>query len=173
MEIDTEVVNLLAETAGKADAELIWSKTLPVGVSKREHYAGFAEVLEIARQKIYDATKRFAPNYMVCASNILPVLSMMDGFQPAPAGSINGPYFAGTAGALKVFISPAMAPDDFIIGVNGDDMMSSVAVYAPYMPIVPTQLLQFADGATSQGFSTMYDLKVLNASLVVKGQVTA
>ena len=39
------------------------------------------------------------------------------------------------------------------------------------MPIVPTQLLQYADGATSQGFSTLYDLKVLNENLVVKGQI--
>ena len=172
-EIDTEIVKLLDDTAGVADSELIWSKTLPVGVSKRDHYAGFAEVMEIAKQKIYDATKRFAPNYMVCASNLLPVLTFMDAFKAAPAGSINGPYFAGTIGSLKVFVSPAMAAGDFVIGVNGDDLMSSVAVYAPYMPIVPTQLLQFADGATSQGFSTMYDLKVLNKDLIVKGQITA
>lgn len=180
-EIDTEVVQLLDSIAktnfaaldAAGQAELTWSKTLPVGVSKREHYAGFAEILEIAKQKIYDATKRFAPNYMICASNILPVLSMMDGFSAAPAGSINGPYYAGTIGSLKVFISPAMAPGDFAIGVNGSDMMSSVAVYAPYMPIVPTQLLQFADGATSQGFSTMYDLVKLNDALIIGGKITA
>lgn len=41
------------------------------------------------------------------------------------------------------------------------------------MPIVPTQLLQYADGGTSQGFSTMYDLVVLNENLIVAGRVTA
>ena len=41
------------------------------------------------------------------------------------------------------------------------------------MPIVPTQLLQYADGGTSQGFSTLYDLKVLNKDLAVKGKVIA
>ena len=41
------------------------------------------------------------------------------------------------------------------------------------MPVVPTQLLGYADGAVSQGFSTMYDLKVLNANLLVSGKVTA
>lgn len=180
-EIDTEVVNLLDEVAtanfsaldAAGQAELTWSKTLPVGVSKREHYAGFAEVLEIARQRIYDATKKFAPNYMICASNILPVLSMMDSFEAAPAGAINGPYLAGTIGSLKVFISPAMAPGKFAVGVNGNDMMSAVAVYAPYLPIVPTQLLQFADGATSQGFSTMYDLVKLNDALIIGGEIVA
>ena len=67
-EIDTEVTSMLIDNA-TSDSDLVWSKTLPVGVSKQEHYAGFVEVLEIARQKIYDRTKRFAPNYMLIASN--------------------------------------------------------------------------------------------------------
>jgi hypothetical protein len=178
-EIDTEVVELLRDTALKVDidedtkASLTWSKTLPIGVSKAEHYEGFTEVVEIARQVIYDKTKRFAPNYMVIASDILPVLTFIKGFSAAPASSINGPYFAGTLNALKVFVSPSMGKGEFMVGVNGDDMMSSVAVYAPYMPVVPTSLLQYNDGGSTQGWSTMYDLKVLNKDLIVSGKVTA
>ena len=56
-EIDTEVTQLLIDIA-QEDAELVWSKTLPIGVSKAEHYAGFSEILEIAAQKIYDRTRR-------------------------------------------------------------------------------------------------------------------
>ena len=52
-------------------------------------------------------------------------------------------------------------------------MMSSAAVYAPYMAIVPTQLLQYADGGTSQGWSTLYDLKLLNKDLLVAGEILA
>ena len=73
---------------------------------------------------------------------------------------------------MKVFVSPALAENRYLIGVNGNDMMSSVAVYAPYMAIVPTQLLQYADGGTSQGWSTLYDLKVLNADLIVAGEIS-
>ena len=36
-EIDTEITSLLIENASM-DADLVWSKTLPVGVSKQEHY---------------------------------------------------------------------------------------------------------------------------------------
>ena len=171
-EIDTEVTNLLIENA-KEYAELKWSKTLPVGVSKSEHYEGFTEIVEIGRQKIYDVTKRFAPNYMLIASNVLPVLTFIKGFSAAPAGQINGPYFAGTLNGLKVFVTPNIQPGKFVLGVNGDDMMSSAAVYAPYMTIVPTQLLQYADGGTSQGWSTMYDLKLLNKDLLVAGEILA
>ena len=110
---------------------------------------------------------------MVVASNIIPVLTFIDGWNAAPTGSINGPYMAGTLNGLKVFVSPALEAGRYLIGVNGDDMMSSVAVYAPYMPIVPTQLLQYVDGGTSQGWSTLYDLKVLNENLIVAGEITA
>lgn len=171
-EIDTEITQMLIDNAA-ADSDLVWSKTLPVGVSKQEHYAGFVEILEIARQKIYDRTKRFAPNYMLIASNLLPIMAFIPGFEAAPAGSINGPYFAGTLNSLKVYVTPNIEAGKFVIGVNGDDMMSSAAVYAPYMPVVPTQLLGYADGAMSQGFSTLYDLKLLNANLLVSGRVSA
>ena len=172
-EIDTEITNLLDTTAGEAAAELVWSKTLPVGVSKAEHYEGFAEIVEIAKQIIYDRTKKFAPNYMLCASNLIPVLSVVKGWNAAPAGQVNGPYFAGTLNGLKVFVTPNIKAGRFVIGCNGNDMMSSAAVYAPYMAIVPTQLLGYADGGMSQGWSTLYDLKVLNDKLLVAGEMVA
>lgn len=171
-EIDTEVTNMLVENA-REDAELVWSKTLPVGVSKAEHYEGFAEILEIAKQKIYDATKKFAPNYVICASNLLPILSVITAYKAAPTGSINGPYFAGTINGLKVFVTPNIEAGKFVVGVNGNDLMSSAAVYAPYMAIVPTQLLGYADGGMSQGWSTLYDLKMLNSNLLVAGRIEA
>jgi hypothetical protein len=32
---------------------------------------------------------------MLIASDVLPVLTFIKGFTPAPAGQVNGPYFAG------------------------------------------------------------------------------
>lgn len=171
MEIDTEITDLLIENAA-TDDELVFSKTLPMGVSKMEHYAGFTEMIEIGKQKIYDRTKRFAPTYMLIASNILPILSFVPGFTSASTSEINGPYFAGTLDGLKVYVTPNITPGKFVLGVNGSDMQSSAAVYAPYMPVVPTALLEFNDGGTTSGFSTLYDLKLLNKDLLVAGRVT-
>ena len=169
-EIDTEITSMLVDNASESSL-LSFNKALPMGVSKAEHYEGFAEVVEIGKQLIYDNTKRFAPTYMLIASDILPILSFIKGFSAASTSSVNGPYFAGTLNGLKVFVTPNVKPGTFVLGVNGDDMMSSAAVYAPYMAIVPTQLLGYADGGMSQGWSTMYDLKMLNAGLLVKGTV--
>jgi hypothetical protein len=172
-EIDTEVVKLLDKMAGDAKEDLIFNKALPVGVSKRDHYAGFAETIELASQHIYDATQKHAANYMICASDVKPVLVMMEGWKGAATSKINGPYFAGSINGVKVYVSPALKPGRFVLGYNGDDMVTSAAVYAPYMAIVPTQLLGFADGGMSQGFSTLYDLKPLNERLLVAGEVVA
>lgn len=171
-EIDTEVTDLLIANAEHSKS-LEWSRTIPNAVSKAEHYEGFAEVVEIAKQIIYDRTKRFAPNYMLIASNILPILVFIKGFKAADTKNINGPYFAGTLNGIKVFVTPNIEAGKFVLGVNGDDLMSSAAVYAPYMAVVPTQLLGYADGGNSQGFSTLYALEMLNANLLVAGKVTA
>lgn len=169
-EIDTEITSMLVDNASESPL-LSFNKALPMGVSKAEHYEGFAEVVEIGKRLIYDNTKRFAPTYMLIASDILPILSFIKGFSAVSTSSVNGPYFAGTLNGLKVFVTPNIKAGTFVLGVNGDDMMSSAAVYAPYMAIVPTQLLGYADGGMSQGWSTMYDLKMLNAGLLVKGTV--
>lgn len=52
-------------------------------------------------------------------------------------------------------------------------MQAAAGVYAPYMPVVPTQLLGFADGGMSQGWSTLYDAKILNADLLIKSAIAA
>ena len=168
-EIDSEVVRVLDEAAGVS--KVTFDRTLPIGVSKRDHYAGFAEVIEVASRYIYDATQKHAANYLVCASSIKPILSLMEGWKAASNSKINGPYFAGEINGVKVYVSPALAVDRFFVGYNGDDMVTSAAVYAPYMAIVPTQLLGFADGSMSQGFSTLYDLQILNKGLLCAGNV--
>lgn len=169
-EIDTEVVKLLAESA-PVDYTLKFNKRRPNGISLAEHYESFSEVLENGSRIIYDRTGKHAANYMICASDVKVMLPLMRGWKEASRGKIAGPYFAGTLNGLKVFVSPAIEKGKFVLGFNGDDLATSAAVYAPYMAIVPTALLQFADGGNSQGFSTLYDLKLLNTALLVAGEV--
>ena len=171
-EIDTEIVQMLKDGAGEALAELTWSKTLPVGVSKFEHYNGFLEIVEMAKAIIYDRTKKFHPNYMVIASDILPVLRFVNGFTAAKSVKMNGPYKVGELDGMNVYVSPMMGAGEFFLGLNGNDLMSSAGVYAPYMAIVPTQLLGTPDGGLAQGFSTWYAKALLNKNLLVAGKIT-
>ena len=169
-EIDTEIVRMLADAA-EFDADLEWSKTLPIGVSKFEHYNGFLEVIEKARAIIYNRTKKFHPNYMVIAADVLPVLRFVNGFQGVKNAKMNGPYKVGELDSLSVYVSPELGKGEFFFGLNGSDMMSSAGVYAPYMAIVPTQLLGTPDGGLAQGFSTWYAKAILNEKLLVAGKI--
>ena len=74
---------------------------------------------------------------------------------------------AEVSGAKVRSVSPSIDENRFFFGVNGSDLQTSAGVYAPYMAIVPTQLLGFADGTMSQGFSTMYDMKLLSTYKIV------
>ena len=176
-EIDTEIVAMLRDGAKEGTtveelAKLTWSKTLPVGVSKFEHYNGFLEIVEMAKAIIYDRTKKFHPNYMVIASDILPVLRFVNGFTAVKNVKMNGPYKVGELDGMNVYVSPMMESGEFFLGLNGNDMMSSAGVYAPYMAIVPTQLLGTPDGGMAQGFSTWYAKALLNEKLLIAGKIT-
>lgn len=109
---------------------------------------------------------------MIVAADILPVLKLA-GLESASTAKINGPYFAGTISGLKVFVSPDIEDGNYVIGVNNNELQATAGIFAPYMPIVPTQLLGYADGAMSQGWSTLYDMKILNPLLLIAGRVTA
>ena len=170
-EIDTEIVEMLAEGAKEGGVALTWSRELPVGVSKFEHYNGFLEVIEEAKAIIYNRTKKFHPNYMVIAADVLPVLRFVNGFTAVKNAKMNGPYKVGELDGLNVYVSPALGDGEFFLGLNGSDMMSSAGVYAPYMAIVPTQLLGTPDGGLAQGFSTYYAKALLNKNLLVAGKI--
>lgn len=162
---------MLYKAAFEHEEVLEWSKVLPVGVSKFEHYNGFLEVIEEAKAIIYNRTKKFHPNYMVIAADVLPVLRFVNGFTAVKNAKMNGPYKVGELDGLNIYVSPALASGEFFLGLNGSDMMSSAGVYAPYMAIVPTQLLGTPDGGLAQGFSTWYAKALLNKNLLVGGRV--
>ena len=172
-EIDTEVCNMLIDAATPVASIADFSKTLPVGVNLADHYAAFAAKLEEYKMALYDRTKKFVPNFMLVASDVMPVIQFVPGFQAASVSDINGPYFAGTLAGLKVFVTPNIDAGKMVFGVNQGAMQAAAGIYAPYMPVVPTQLLGFADGAMSQGWSTMYDCKILNADLLISANIVA
>lgn len=169
-EIDTEIVNLLVANAA-VDGDLTFNATPRTGVSLSQHYEGFAKVLEDAKMKVYGKTQKFFPNYMIISSTVLPVIRFLNGWKEASLNSVAGPFLAGTLGNLKVFVTPNIAANAFVLGVNQNDFDCSAAVYAPYMAIVPTALLQTPDGASTQGWSTLYALELLNKDLLIAGKI--
>ena len=169
-EVDSEAIFLIKTEADKLDDshKFTWVDEELDTISYSMKAEGFARKLEQAKAAVYKATGRFMPNWMIVSPDVMPVLTFVKGFNPSNATSANGPYVAGTVAGMKVIVSPAIEEKACYLGVLGADGKTAVGVYAPYMPIVPTQLLGFADGRMSQGFSTLYDMKIINPLLLSK-----
>lgn len=175
-ETDCEIVNLLAKNANSYaakhdEAAIEFNKRVPAGISKSEHYESFAETIMSLSKTVRDRTKRYGINYIVGATDLVLILGLMKNWKDSGQSTKAGPYLAGTINGIKVYIHPEMAQGTFFGGYNGDDLMTSAAVYGPYMPIVPTAMLQGPDGASTQGFSTLYALEMLNDILLVEGHI--
>lgn len=176
-EIDSEAVFLVKETADElaiADPNhlVTWVDEELDTISYSMKAEGFARKIEQAKAVVYKATGRFMPNWMLVSPDVMPILTFVKGFVPSNNTVANGPYVAGTVGGMKVIVSPALGEKVCYLGVLGADGKTAVGVYAPYLPIIPTQLLGFADGRMSQGFSCMYDMKIINPLLLSKIEIT-
>ena len=171
-EIDSEAVLLVKETADAltADHKFEWVDEELDTVSYSMKAEGFARKLEQAKAAVYKATGRFMPNWMLVSPDVMPILTFVKGFNASNNTVANGPYVAGTVAGMKVIVSPMLTKACYL-GVLGADGKTAVGVYAPYMPIVPTQLLGFADGRMSQGFSTLYDMQIINKLLLSKIEI--
>ena len=119
-----------AEHIDALDFEDYDSTTLQ-GISRSQYFEGFNQVVNRAKAVIYQRTQKFAPTYMIVGSNVLTILPFLNGWNAAPMGIVNGPYFAGTLNGLKVYVSPAIDPNEYVFGVNGSDLQTSAAIYAP------------------------------------------
>lgn len=169
-EIDTEIVENLVKIGDDNTAALVnWSSTPAAGVysNLRDHFYTLQVAIAEANAKLFAVTQKFHGNYLLVGPAGLRFFSMMDTFKMLTGTKFGfGPYVAGELGGVKVICTPVITNSDMYLGVNTPE--ASAILYGTYMPIVPTQLLQYADGGNSQGFSTLYDVAVLNDNLVAR-----
>jgi hypothetical protein len=171
-EIDTEICQDLYRMAG-AGVELTWSKTQPVGVSKIDHYDSFWATLAEGDAAIFKATQRFRSNYIICGVNVAAVIEVMRNFDAAASSNAVGPHLIGTLGGkYKVYVVPQFDPDQFVMGFKSGNFLETGYVYAPYMPVLSTQMIMTANMVGQQGYATSYGKKMVNSKLYCRGRIT-
>lgn len=170
-EIDIEICNELY-TLANAGNELSWSKTLPYGVSMADHYDSFAIKLNEGSAMIHQATRRVSGNFVILGTQAAVIARSVRGFVPSNVTNITGPYFLGTLNGLKLYVNPEYDQWAFVIGFKGDSLLNAGYIYAPYMPIMTTDLVQLEDMAGRKGWATMYGKVMLNDRMYIKGKVT-
>ena len=174
-QIDGEAIYMIqnAWEDGEFTADTItWADANPDTISYSMRAEGFARAVEQAKMKVFVRTQKLTPTWMLVSPDLMPILTFVPGFKGNSNAITAGAYIAGDIAGLKVICSPAVAQGSAYLGVLGNDGVTATGVFAPYMPLVPTQLLGFADGTMTQGFSTLYDMKILNPALLQKIKVT-
>ena len=168
-QIDAEAIYLVKEEADKhADRTVEWVDEELDTISYSMKAEGFARKISQAKMLVYKATNKFLPTWMLISPDVLPILQFVKGFKEANYSVANGAFVAGEVDGMKVIVSPILNGKVCYLGVLGNDGKTATGVFAPYMPIVPSELLQFADMRNSQGFATMYDMKIINPLLLAK-----
>lgn len=171
-EIDTEICMDLYKQAGSEIEP--WSKTAPIGVNLVDHYDSFWAKLTEGANRVFGATQRFTPNFIICGINVSAVIEVMRNFTAAAASNAVGPHLIGTLGGkYKVYVVPQMDADSYVMGYKGSNFLETGYVYAPYMPVLSTQILTLANFQGQQGYATSYGKRMVNNKLYIRGKITA
>lgn len=174
--IATGVSDAIVASAPESRYTLKWDLTVQNGWIS-QHYASFGSVLAAASAAITKVTKIFAGNRVFIGSALVPVVMAVPGFKPVDTEGKIGTQLIGTIGNMKIYYKQNMDDYTYVVFSKGSGTEFCVGLLGMYMAalpasIVPTQLLEFADGLNEQGFYSLYDFKIINPALSVKGVVT-
>ena len=174
--IATEVSNAIVSNAPTSIYTLNWGLNVQNGWIA-QHYASFGSVLAAAQAAITKVTKIFAGNRCFIGSALVPVVMAVPGWKGVDTEGKLGTQLIGTIGNLKVYYKQDMDDYTYVVFAKGKGTEYCVGLLGMYMAalpasIVPTQLLELADGLNEQGFYALYDFKMINPMLSVKARVT-
>ena len=71
----------------------------------------------------------------------------------------------------KTFEYEMLKPDEFVLGYKGTGFLDAGYVYAPYMPILPTDLLMDDTFTGRRGWASYVGKCKLNPQMYVRGRI--
>lgn len=172
-EIDGEILKDLLIQAGAP--AVTWDKKVVSGISMLDHYESFNNAIVSAGNNIFGATQFATGTFIVVGkdgANILETLAARGLYQRSGITKAVGPHLAGYLGGIPVYKNPYYSDTKFLVGYKGDGLFDSGYIYAPYMPILTTQLIMDADFQGSRGFATSYGKRMVNANMYTAGTIT-
>lgn len=169
-EIDMEIINDLYTKA--TSPSVSFNRSAPAGVSLVDHYNGFPIILSEAGNAMYFNTKMARPNFYVLGEDASNIVESLARFKSAGAIDPKGPYLAGYIGDIPVYKSPSIPTDGFLCGYKGSSLFDAGYIYAPYMPIMTTQLLMTEDFTGRQGFASSYGKRMTNTDFYAACKIT-
>lgn len=158
-----------------ANRPVTFQRTQAVGITVMEQSQDFLYTLEEAASEMELATGgKFRPTFIILGTlAAATVRTMKDIFTPVTTNT-PGAKLIGKLGDLDVYSCPntyALAPNEFVLGYKGNGFLDSGYVFAPYAPIIPTDLLMDDTFTGRRGWAAIQGKAKLNAQLYIKGKI--
>lgn len=169
-EIDGEI---MADLYKMASAKAVtWDATPREGISVRDHNESLYNAIVQASNNIYDATQVAVGSFVIVGTEAATIIETLPRFTSQGAMNPQGPYICGYLGSMPVVKNPTYPKDTFLVGWKGDSLFDTGYIYAPYMPILTTNLIVDADFQGQRGFATSYGKKMVNSNMYATGKIT-
>ena len=171
-EINETAFGMLA-AAAQYKPQFDWdaSPVLSNAVVPSDYLNMFKLKLRQASDAVYQVTRLSKPNRIVAGTNVGSYITMINGFQPAPADDNVGPYKLGSLEEFEIFVNPNYDSNTWVMCCKSDDIQRNSALFGEYMPFTETPSIGLADMSVQQGYCTMYAAEVVNPSTVVSGKI--
>lgn len=171
-EINETAFGMLAQAA-QYKPQFDWdaSPVLSNAVVPSDYLNMFKLKLRQASDAVYQVTRLSKPNRIVAGTNVGSYITMINGFQPAPADDNVGPYKLGSLEEFEIFVNPNYDSNTWVMCCKSDDIQRNSALFGEYMPFTETPAIGLADMSVQQGYCTMYAAEVVNPATVVSGKI--
>lgn len=168
-EIDGEIMNDLLRIAGAP--QTTFNATPGEGISLRDHNEAFYNTSIEAGNNIFQATRLATASFVIAGVGACNIIESLPRFKPSGISNPVGPHLVGWLGDKAVYKNPFFPSDEYVFGYKGQGLFDAGFIYAPYMPIMSTQLIMDANFTGSKGFATSYAKKATNANMYSKGKI--
>ena len=162
LELDLEILDMLIEdaAAGTEYWSVINNTVLNAGGTDFTASLGFynsqgqwfqtlGTKLQKLSNKIHQLTLRGGANFLVCSPTVATIIESIPGFASNSDGDASKMSYAfgvQKAGQLNsrynVYKNPYMTENTILLGFRGTQFLEAGAVFAPYIPLIMTPLLQ-------------------------------
>ena len=144
-EINKEVGNdAIRKLVASAVGNVTFDAAAPSGVSDYAHRQMFKDAIADASRTIATNSGRGMTNVMVAGAKIASRLESLPGFTKLYSGNAVGPHVYGTLDGMtivRVMDTTVLAEDKIIALWKGPTPWEAPVVYAPFMPLMTTDLL--------------------------------
>ena len=170
-ETDSEILTDLYD--GAYDTVTTWDRNMPMGVSWRDHKYGILDVMTVAKNMIFNQTRRAEGNFLVAGIEVCNVIESLETrFRRTQDVPLSGPYIVGYIDEMPVIKNPYYGAKEYLVGHRGNVWLDVGYVYAPYMPLFVTPPVTLDDQIVRRGLGTRYGKKMVNNRMYVSGAIT-